>query len=175
MTRLDLSSKNLRSNPVPTEESSAVETKEKKPRVVVGIDGSPQCKQALRWATQLATASGAELEVVMAWDYPTSYGWTAVPANWNPEGDTEKIVNETIDEVFGANRPANIRIAVCRGGAAETLLQAAKGSAMVVLGSRGHGGFSGLLLGSVSASVAEHATCPVLVVHGDAGPLELTS
>jgi nucleotide-binding universal stress UspA family protein len=59
---------------------------------------------------------------------------------------------------------------VGEGGAAKVLLDACKGATMVVVGSRGHGGFSGLLLGSVSANLAEHAPCPVLIIHGHNGP-----
>ena len=71
----------------------------------------------------------------------------------------------TVDPDAGAGRRL-----VNEGGAAGVLLDASQGAIMLVVGSRGHGGFTGLLLGSVSANVAEHATCPVLVIHGDQGP-----
>jgi nucleotide-binding universal stress UspA family protein len=59
---------------------------------------------------------------------------------------------------------------VYEGGAAKVLLDACDGAVMLVVGSRGHGGFAGLLLGSVSANVAEHASCPVFIVHGHRPP-----
>lgn len=139
-------------------------------RVVVGVDGSPQSKQALRWAAGFAAATGARIDAVAAWQYPVSYGWSAVPLGWNPEQDTEKTLTETVDEVFGADRPADLHLVVRAGYAVTVLLEAAKGATMVVVGSRGHGGFAGMLIGSVSAALAEHATCPVLVVHGDQAP-----
>lgn len=144
-------------------------------RVVVGIDGSPQSKQALRWAASFAATTGARIDAIAAWHYPVSYGWSAVAMDWNPEKDTEKALTEAVDEVFGAHRPTGIHLAVRSGYPATVLLDAAKGATMVVVGSRGHGGFGGMLLGSVSAAVAEHATCPVLVVHGDQNPPEVTS
>jgi nucleotide-binding universal stress UspA family protein len=140
------------------------------PRVVVGIDGSEQSKQALRWAAHFAKATGAQLEAVAAWQYPFGYGWSAVPVEWSPEQDTEKILTATIDEVMGADRPADMVLEVLDGNPAKVLITRGKGAQMIVVGSRGHGGFAGLLLGSVSSSVAEHATCPVLVVHGEVIP-----
>jgi nucleotide-binding universal stress UspA family protein len=136
-------------------------------RIVVGVDGSPQSQQALRWAARIAGPIGARIEAVAAWNFPASYGWAAPPSGWDPARDTRKELTGTVDEVFGAHRPKDIELLVREGGAARVLLEEAKGATMVIVGSRGHGGFTGLLLGSVSANVAEHAGCPVLVVHGE--------
>ena len=143
------------------------------PRVVVGVDGSIQSKQALRWATHFAAMTGARLDVVGAWEYPTSYGWAPM-AGWDPETEMEKGLTETVDEVFGTERPADMRLLVREGNASKVLLDASNGALMLIVGSRGHGGFAGLLLGSISTAVAEHATCPVLVVHGDKIPTEVS-
>lgn len=140
-------------------------------RIVVGVDGSRQSRQALRWAAQFAAASGSSIEVVAAWQYPASYGWAAVPIEeWNPNRDMEKVLTDTVDEVFDGKRPDDLVLAVREGNTAKVLLEESKDAALLVVGSRGHGGFAGLLLGSVSASVAEHASCPVLVVHGSEPP-----
>jgi nucleotide-binding universal stress UspA family protein len=140
-------------------------------RVVVGVDGSAQSKQALRWAANFAATSGAQLDAITAWQYPiTTWGYGAIPLVWSPAQDADKALTQAVDEVFGAQRPEDMRLAVREGNAAKVLLDESKDALMLVVGSRGHGGFAGLLLGSVSASVAEHATCPVLVVHGDTNP-----
>lgn len=144
-------------------------------RVVVGVDGSEQSKQALRWAAHFAAGCGARVDAVAAWLFPAGFGWGAVPLEWSPGQDMEKTLTETVDEVFGSQRPENMRLAVCEGNPAKVLLEESKGALMLVVGSRGHGGFAGLLLGSVSAGVAEHATCPVLVVHGDQAPPEVSA
>lgn len=141
-------------------------------RVVVGVDGSEPSKHALRWAEFIARASGSTVEVVAAWQPYLAAGWmgvgyAAMPADWNPSQDAEKAVTATVDEVFGEHRPAGLQLAVREGSAARVLLDASEGAQMLVVGSRGHGGFAGLLLGSVSAACTEHATCPVLVLHGD--------
>ncbi len=94
-------------------------------------------------------------------------GWTAMPTDWNPAQDTEKALTAAIDDVFGDYRPAGLQITVREGNAARVLLEASEGARMLTVGSRGHGGFAGLLLGSVSAACTEHATGPVLVLHGD--------
>ena len=141
-------------------------------RVVVGVDGSEPSKHALRWAQFIARASGGTLEVVAAWQPFTAFGWlgaglVSMPADWNPAQDAEKALGAILDETFGDQRPAGLQVVVREGFAAEVLLQASEGARMLVVGSRGHGGFAGLLLGSVSAACTEHATCPVLVLHGD--------
>jgi nucleotide-binding universal stress UspA family protein len=141
-------------------------------RIVVGIDGSAAAAQALRWASRLAADTGARLEAVAAWQYPMLTGWgtAALPPDYDPEQDMAKVLTSTVDSVFGPDRPADLTLTVREGHPAQVLIDCAADALMLVVGSRGHGGFAGLLLGSVSQSVAEHASCPVLVVHGDRLP-----
>jgi nucleotide-binding universal stress UspA family protein len=134
-------------------------------RIVAGVDGSPHSQQALRWAAHLAAVLGARLDAVTAWEFPVMYGWS-VPSDWDPARDMEKVLDDTLRAVFGDQLPAGLRRQVREGGAAKVLIEASQGAIMLVVGSRGHGGFAGLLLGSVSANVAEHASCPVLIIHG---------
>ena len=137
------------------------------PRIVVGVDGSEQSKLALRWALSVSATSRASIEAVAAWHFPVNFGWGYVSDDWDPEADATKALEDTVDEVFGTARPAGLRLLVRQGLPAKVLLDESDGATMLIVGSRGHGGFTGLLLGSVSASCAEHATCPVLVIHGD--------
>jgi nucleotide-binding universal stress UspA family protein len=139
-------------------------------RIVVGVDGSQPSQQALRWGAQLAAVFGAGLDAVTAWEFPASYGWGSVPSDWDPAQDMRTVLGQTVQEVFGDQPLAGLRRLVNEAGAAGVLLDASQGAIMLVVGSRGHGGFTGLLLGSVSANVAEHASCPVLVIHGDQAP-----
>jgi len=139
-------------------------------RVVVGVDGSGHSKQALRWGARFAAVFGAWLDAVAAWEFPQTYGWAWVPPEWNPGQDMAKALDDTVRAVFGDQPPEGLQRQVREGGAAKVLLDASAGAIMLVVGSRGHGGFAGLLLGSVSANVAEHASCPVLVIHGDQVP-----
>ena len=84
--------------------------------------------------------------------------------DWRPENDARSLQNEAITAVFGDGPPTGLMARVVAGPAASTLIQESKTAGMLVLGSRGHGGFIGLLLGSVSATCAEHAHCPVLII-----------
>jgi nucleotide-binding universal stress UspA family protein len=142
-------------------------TEQDQPRIVVGVDGSAGSKHALRWAAQLAVAFGARIDAVAAWDLPMTSLLRALPPSFSLQPEIEKMLADTVAEVYGPSRPPGMRPKVLEGPAAEILVAASEGAIMLVVGSRGIGGFAGLLLGSVSARVAEHAGCPVLVVHGD--------
>lgn len=139
-------------------------------RIVVGVDGSDHSKQALRWAGAFAAATKCGLDVVMTWQLPTMAGLAYGPPDLDLSRDTEEALTETVEEVFGSERPTDMQLIVRNGGAARVLVGLSAEAQIVVVGSRGHGGFKGLLLGSVSSAVAEHAGCPVLVVHGDHAP-----
>ncbi len=137
------------------------------PLVVVGVDGSDSSKAALRWGADYAASIGARLDVLTAWHMPTGFaGPGYIPPAFNVQADYEKVLEQVVDEVFGTERPSFLRLVVREGGAAQRLIEAGRDADLLVVGSRGHGGFAGLLLGSVSAKVAEHATCPVLIMHG---------
>jgi nucleotide-binding universal stress UspA family protein len=141
---------------------------EPQPRIVVGVDGSKDSIKALRWADMLASLLNCDIEAVMAWFDPRqsawSPGWGYLSTDLDPEGDAHKALDTAIDEAFGPNRPDGLQSVTVKGSAAKVLLDRSSGARMLVVGSRGHGGFAGLLLGSVSAKCAEHAKCPVLVV-----------
>ncbi len=143
-------------------------------RIVVGIDGSQSSKQALRWALYLATTLDCEVDAVAVWQMPAGWaasgGWTAVPVDWHPGEPTAKMLHDTVTEVLDGKHADHLRARTREGSAAHVLLEASRGARMLVVGSRGHGGFTGLLIGSVSQACAEHADCPVLVVHGDTAP-----
>ncbi|MEU9041566.1 MULTISPECIES: universal stress protein [unclassified Kitasatospora] len=138
------------------------------PRIVVGVDGSPASEQALRWAVDYAKAVGGTVNAIAAWEYPAFYGWggQGVPTGetLNPEELAGKTLSDSVVRVVGDDPGVRISESVMPGNATKALLEAAKGAALLVVGSRGLGGFSGVLLGSVSRHLTEHAPCPVVVV-----------
>ncbi len=136
--------------------------------VVVGVDGSPASSAALRWAAEEARLRGTKLKVVRAWQFPAvGYGDTvALPPgtveSWGEEATAG--LEEQLATVLGPDPQVEIVSEVTEGPAAAVILEAARDAQLVVVGSRGRGGFAGLLLGSVSAQVAHHAPCPVTIV-----------
>ena len=135
------------------------------PRVVVGVDGSDQSIAALRRGVRFATSLGGELEAVIAWHFPRD-GFLYPPmTQWSPERDAETVVRTAADTVFGDSWPDWFKIVVLQGTPAGVLIDHSVGAELLIVGSRGHGGIAGLLLGSVSAVCAAHAHCPVLIMH----------
>lgn len=84
---------------------------------------------------------------------------------WGPEQDARENLEKAIKQAFGADIPEDLQREVIVGPAAPNLLKASEDAAMIVLGTRGRGGFKGLVMGSVSSSLAAHAKCPVLIHH----------
>jgi nucleotide-binding universal stress UspA family protein len=137
--------------------------------IVVGIDGSDHSKEALRWALDEARLRGAALRVVTAWTAPVYIGYAAVSgAAIDPSLFQEAAgeqVEKTVKEVVGDVTDVQIERKTVEGTAALVLVEEAQEADLLVVGSRGHGGFAGLLLGSASQQCAQHATCPVVIVH----------
>jgi nucleotide-binding universal stress UspA family protein len=136
-------------------------------RIVVGVDGSPVSLHAARWACRQATLTGAHLELVTAWHvpvfvgYPGAGGVALAGIDW--EGGARATLGAAVEELADV-LPEGTTRRVLHGHAATVLVHAAEGADLLVVGSRGHGGFAGMLLGSVSEHVTAHSPCPVLVV-----------
>jgi nucleotide-binding universal stress UspA family protein len=131
------------------------------------VDGSEQSKAALRWALEEARLRGASVRVIHAWTirYAAGIGVAYVAGTVDQLRDeSERLLASVIDEV--GTEGVDVERAAVEGGAARVLVEAAEGADLLVVGSRGHGGFAGLLLGSVSQQCAHHAPCPVVIVRG---------
>ena len=136
--------------------------------VLIGVDGSEDSRTALRWAAYIASGLELDLKVVEAWQYPSdailSIGRMELPPPHVAEEHIEAQLRLLVDKELDAD-PERIDIEVARGPAAGVLLRAIDADTrMAVVGSRGLGGFKGLLIGSVSRQIIEHADCPVTVV-----------
>ena len=138
-------------------------------RIVVGIDGSQGARRALEWAVAEAKLRDAHLVVIHAWLEPAAVAVGSVITAGGVEPEIfEEAAERTVTEVLAAvdttGLPQGIETHVVAGAPARAVLDASHGADLVVVGSRGHGGFTGLLLGSVSQQVAHHATCPVVII-----------
>jgi nucleotide-binding universal stress UspA family protein len=135
------------------------------PAILVGIDGSESSIQALRHGRRLSEALGTPLEAIAVWQKAHSmYDFYQSESGWTPEKDVEKLLDDAVTAAFGDDRPEHLTLTVLQGVPARTLIRYSVGAEMLVLGSRGHGGFTGLLIGSVSSACVAHARCPVLIV-----------
>ncbi|WP_030565031.1 universal stress protein [Streptomyces aureocirculatus] len=133
-------------------------------RIVVGVDGSPPSRAALRWAVRQARVTSSVVESLIAWDYPTTAGWPPLPLPDDFESTFGKTLSEAVAQVTKDEPGVEIRQAVIDGNAAKALITAAQGADLLVVGNRGHGAFTQALLGSVSQHCVHLAPCPVVVV-----------
>ncbi len=134
------------------------------PRIVVGVDGSASSIAALNWAAHQADLTGSRLDAVTAWQWPSKYQWMPTPPDYDPAGDTQKSVDAIIDEVRSAHPSVTIQSEVVEGHPARVLVDESEGAELLVVGSRGHGEFPGMLLGSVSQHCATSARSAVVVL-----------
>jgi nucleotide-binding universal stress UspA family protein len=136
-------------------------------RIVVGVDGSASSVAALHWAARQAELTGSQLELITAWEWPTTYGAPiAFAADYVP-ADAASQVLEVATEMVREDHPAvAIQTRAVEGHPAPVLVAASEGADLLVVGCRGHGEFVGMVLGSVSEHCVASAHCPVLVLRG---------
>jgi nucleotide-binding universal stress UspA family protein len=136
--------------------------------IVVGVDGSPGSRKALTWAAAEAAEHGADLVVVNVWEHTLlpPAGSVSVSEHYvpDPSQTTNEDLVQIIKEELGEDPPVRVLAHVKQGRAAKVLIEDSADANLLVVGTRGHGGFAGLVLGSVSNHVAAYATCPVTVV-----------
>ena len=144
-------------------------------RIVVGVDGSDRSRAALLWAYNEAAHHEAAITVVSTW-HPPALPMTPPYGSLPPEGyvtQPEKAALDMLErfvvELDARTPPVDVRTSVEKGNPAEVLIERSKEADLMVVGSRGHGGFKGMLLGSVSQHLVAHSECPVVVVRGADG------
>ena len=141
-------------------------------RVVVGVDGSESSAAALKWAARYARATGATIRAVLAWHYPSAAG--VPPVGVTPpsvEAEVEKtrmdLIDKAVTGALGTEPPVTIERKSAYGHPAQVLIDESADADLLVVGNRGYGGFTGMMLGSVSTHCVTHAHCPVTVVRAD--------
>ena len=144
------------------------EDREASQAIVVGVDGSDASIEALRWAEAQARMTGCPLHVITTWEVPRSYGYAvAIPDDGSMEEGARRTLRACIDQVVGDETRGSLVASVIEGHPGPALCEASTAASLVVVGSRGHGAFAGMLLGSVSEFLASHAECPVVIIrHG---------
>jgi nucleotide-binding universal stress UspA family protein len=135
-------------------------------RIVVGVDGFESSKAALRWAIRQAELTGAVVEAVTAWHVPVGTGWIPTVDMPDYQDDAFAVLAEAIDEMCAVDPDVQVCPRVAEGRAGPVLVDAAYGADLLVVGSVGHGGLAGALLGSVGQYCAYYAACPVVIMRG---------
>jgi nucleotide-binding universal stress UspA family protein len=143
------------------------------PGITVGVDGSAQSQRALEWAIKEAGIRSAPLTVLAVHQVAGNH-WTGNPEVYpTDQSESDKLrqaaqgtVQKAVDAAGGSG-PASVTVRAVTGIAAQELITASKDSDLVVVGSRGGGGFARLMMGSVSTQVVNHAACPVVVIPAD--------
>ena len=139
-------------------------------RIVVGIDGSASSVAALAWALRQAELTGSTIEAITTWEWPTNYGWAfPLPPEYDPKVDAQRMLSDALAPVLAAHPDVSVQSTVFEGHPAPVLVEASKGADLLVVGSRGHGEFAGMLIGSVSEHCVTNAHCPVLVLRQPEG------
>ena len=143
------------------------------PHVVVGVDGSAESVGALLWAADYAAATGAVVTAVLSWHYPAAVGTAPVGVAPKPVSDEvrahmEQTLDKALSEAFGTAAPGNVKTKLAYGHPAPVLVEESRQADLLVVGHRGHGAFTGMLVGSVSMHCVTNAACPVVVVRGRA-------
>lgn len=139
-------------------------TDTEKDRVVVGVDGSSGSVAALRYGARMADAFDVPLEAVITWAQPR-YIYLDRDRDSESDHGARALLRTAIEKAFGDAPPKDLTQTVLEGPVAKTLVELSDSCGMLVLGSRGRGGFPGMLLGSATRTCVEHAHCPVVVVH----------
>ncbi len=142
--------------------------------VVVGVDGSPPSLVAAEQAAQAAVWRSRPLHLVHGYLHPLGYGVAINPYDVGlpvPSEDGRKMLEQIAAELVDRWPGLSVEVRQVAGGPGATLVEESRRAELVVVGSRGLGGFAGLLLGSVGTQVAAHGHCPVLVVRPPDGPI----
>ena len=144
--------------------------------IVVGIDGSEDSREALRWTLVEAKLRGTAVDAVYVWSLPylgVAYAWAPALDQGTIDAlrDTaQTVLDRTVDSVVGVADDVDVRRHVVEGSPAAVLVERASDAELLVVGSRGLGGFRELLLGSVGHQCAQHARCPVVVIPHTGSP-----
>ncbi|GAA3352974.1 universal stress protein [Saccharopolyspora gregorii] len=132
--------------------------------VVVGIDGSDESGRALRWAADYVTKVGGLVHAIAVWHQPVQFGYRLPTPDSELEARARELLDGTTEAVQREFPDVDIRPRLIRGHVVDELVGLSPQADMMVLGNKGHGAFTGMMVGSVALKLVHHARCPLLVV-----------
>jgi nucleotide-binding universal stress UspA family protein len=133
-------------------------------RIVVGVDGSEESRAALRWAVRQARLTGAVVEAMVVWKYPSTFSYDTPFTDADFAAWAQESLTGCVEDALLAGPPVEVRQTVEHGDAAKALLEAARDADLLVVGNHGHGALTAALLRSVARECAHRANCPVVLV-----------
>lgn len=134
------------------------------PTVAVGVDGSQESHNALRWAAEYVNSLGGIVHAVTVWHQPVQFGYRLATPDSELEAHARKLLDEATESVKDDFPKVDLRSRLIRGHVVDELVGLSSQTSLMVLGNKGHGAFTGMMVGSVALKVVHHARCPVLVV-----------
>jgi nucleotide-binding universal stress UspA family protein len=137
-------------------------------RIIVGVDGSEDSKQALRWAVAQAERTGQHIEAIAAWEVPVTILLLPTATEQDYADRSAAVLSDTLHEAIGDEPPVVVRARTREGRAAHVLTSEATPEDTLVIGSHGRGELPGMHLGSTASYCVHHAPCPVVVLRGAA-------
>jgi len=140
------------------------------PRVIVGVDGSAESAAALEWAARYAAAMGASITAVLAWHYPPAGLAPAAhpqPLTDDVRAQLQHVLDTSVAGIAGRLPDGSVQTRIAYGHPAQVLTAESADADLLVVGNRGHGGFTGMTVGSVSMHCVTNSHCPVVVVRGE--------
>ena len=132
--------------------------------VVAGIDGSDESQRALRWAAEYVQKVGGLVHAVSVWHQPVQFGYRLPTSDSELEQRARQQLDKVTEAVSAEFPSVDIRERLIRGHVVDELVGLSPQADMMVLGNKGHGAFTGMMVGSVALKLVHHARCPVLVV-----------
>lgn len=132
--------------------------------VVAGIDGSDESQRALRWAVEYVQKVGGLVHAITVWHQPVQFGYRLPTSDSELETRARQQLESAVEAVRGEFPSVDVRSRLIRGHVVDELVGLSPQADMMVLGNKGHGAFTGMMVGSVALKLVHHARCPVLVV-----------
>lgn len=132
--------------------------------VVVGVDGSEESVKALRWAADHICQVGGLVHAITVWHQPVQFGYRMAATESELEGQARETLGAAVATVQSEYPRADVRSRVIRGNTVDEFIALSRQADLMVVGDKGHGAFTGMLVGSVALKIVHHAVCPVVVV-----------
>lgn len=134
------------------------------PVVIVGVDGSAESGRALRWAADYVTQLGGVVHAITVWHQPVQFGYRLATSDAELEQRAKRSLEEIVKPVHEEYPKLDLKSRLLRGHVVDEMVGLSNQADLMVLGNKGHGAFTGMMVGSVALKLVHHSRCPVTVI-----------